>query len=238
MSVNKAYRAPRRNRIFRALLKPFGRGVFRLLSDVRIDGEENIPRGKPYIVAVNHVSMFDPPFAGAFWPESVEIAGASNVFDKPFEGTILKMYGVIPVHRGEFDRALLVKVIHILNSGRPLLMSPEGGRLHVTAMRRAKPGIAYIVERTGVPVLPVGLVGTTTDFLRRVRQRPRLTLEMRIGKPIVLPRIEAKGARRHELRQQNADLVMSHVAGLLPEEYRGAYAETAIEPSRVNSDSL
>lgn len=225
------YRVPLRYRIIRRALKPLARGVFRLLARVKISGEENIPYGKPYVVATNHISIFDPPFIGAFWREQLEIIGAANVFDKPAEGLVLKLYGVIPVHRGEYDRALLTKIVHILKSGLPLLIAPEGGRSHVTAMRRAKPGIAYIVEQTRAPVLPVGLVGTTEDFFQRAFRRPKPTLEMRIGKPIVLPEITAKGTERHEARQRNADFVMSHVAGLLPEEYRGVYAGTAIRPA-------
>jgi hypothetical protein len=54
---------------------------------------------------------------------------------------------------------------------------------------------------------------------------------LHIGKPILLPEIIAKGTEKHELRQQNADLVMRYLAGLLPEEYRGVYAGSAILPS-------
>jgi hypothetical protein len=79
----------------------------------------------------------------------------------------------------------------------------------------------------------VGLVGTTDDFWQRARRGEKPNLEMRIGKPINLPPIEdaSRGTTRHEARQRNADLVMSYVAGLLPEEYRGEYAKSAIAPS-------
>ena len=229
--MNDAYHIPLRFRISRPILKTVFRGVFRVLGRVKITGRENIPYGKPYVVAINHISMFDPPFAGAFWPERLEIIGAADVFDKPGQGHVLKAYGVIPVHRGDYDRLLLTKIIHIIKSGFPLLIAPEGGRSHVMGMRRAKPGVAYIIEQTGVPVLPVGLVGTTEDFWQRARRGDRPNLEMRIGKPILLPEITSKGTARHEARQRNADLVMSHLAGILPEEYRGAYAESVILPA-------
>ncbi len=229
--MKESYRVPLRYRALRRVMKPLARGVFRLLADVKITGEEHIPYGKPYVVAMNHISIFDPPFVGAFWPEWLEIIGAADVFDKPGQGLVLKMYGVIPVHRGDYDRALLIKIIHILKSGLPLLIAPEGGRSHVTAMRRAKPGISYIIEQTGVPVVPAGLVGTTRDFFHRALRKPKPALEMRIGKPISLPEIEAKGTQKHEMRQKNADLVMSHLAGLLPEEYRGVYAGSAVRPA-------
>ena len=231
--MNKArnYHLPLRFKLVRPVLKAIFQGLFRVLARIRITGSENVPRGKPYVVAMNHVSIYDPPFVAAFWPEELEIIGAIDVFGKPGQGQLLRLYGVIPVHRGDYDRALLTKIISILKSGRPLLIAPEGARSHDTAMRRARPGIAYIVEKTGVPVLPVGLIGTTEDFWQRARRGEKPPLEMRIGKPVTLPPITAAGTDKHAARQQNADLVMSYLAGLLPEEYRGAYAGTAIFPS-------
>jgi 1-acyl-sn-glycerol-3-phosphate acyltransferase len=218
-------------RLIRPFLKTLFRGIFYTLARVHIMGKENIPYGKPYVAAMNHVSIFDPPFVAAFWPEQLEIIGAIDVFGKPGQGQLLRLYGVIPVHRGDYDRSLLTKLIAIVRSGRPLLIAPEGARSHDTSMRRAKPGIAYIVEKTGAPVVPVALVGTTEDFWQRARRGQKPPLEMRIGKPIALPSVGAPGTDRHTARQQNADLVMSHLAGLLPEDYRGFYAGSAIYPS-------
>lgn len=222
------YRVPLRFRIIRPFLKTLFRGIFHGLARVKISGMENIPYGKPYIAAMNHVSIFDPPFAASFWPEELEIIGAIDVFGKPGQGQLLKLYGVIPVRRGEYERSLFTKLISILRSGRPLLIAPEGGRSHDTAMRRAKPGVAYLVEKTDVPVLPVALIGTTEDFWQRARRGKKPLLEMRVGKPVTLPSITTKGSEKHEARQQNADLVMSYLAGLLPEEYRGVYAGSAL----------
>jgi len=161
----------------------------------------------------------------------LEVIGASDVFDKPGQGQLLKAYGVIPVHRGDYDRVLFTRIISIIKAGLPLLIAPEGGRSHVPAMKRAMPGISYIVEQTHVPVVPLALVGTTEDFWQRAIHFERPTLEMRIGKPILLPEITARGIEKHQARQRNADLVMRCLAGLLPEEYRGEYAESAIFPS-------
>jgi len=233
MQMNATYNVPFHFRLSRPVLKSVFRTIFRILGRVKVIGKENILYGKPYVVAMNHISIFDPPLIGAFWPEMLEIIGASDVFAKPGQGELLRLYGVIPVHRGEYDRALMQKVIAVIKAGYPLLIAPEGGRSHVTAMRRALPGIAYIVEETRVPVIPAGLVGTTDDFWQRARRGEKPALELRIGQPFDLPPITEKGAARREARQHNADLVMRHVAGLLPEEYRGVYADSAIIPAKT-----
>jgi 1-acyl-sn-glycerol-3-phosphate acyltransferase len=229
--MSDAYQVPLRFKIIRPIAKSIFRGLFRALARVTIVGKENIPYDQPYVVAMNHVSIFDPPFVAAFWPEQLEIIGAIDVFSKPGQGQLLRLYGVIPVHRGDYDRPLLTRIISIIKSGIPLLIAPEGARSHTPGMRRAKPGIAYIVEKTNVPVVPVGLVGTTEDFWQRARRGQKPSLEMRIGKPIPPASITARGIEKHAARQKNADLVMSYLAGLLPEEYRGVYAGSAISAS-------
>jgi 1-acyl-sn-glycerol-3-phosphate acyltransferase len=224
----RPYRVPFHIKVNRLFMRPVFRALFHILGQVKIFGSEHVPLGKPYVAAINHISIFDPPLAVAFWREQAEIVGAADVFAKKAQGPLLKMYGVIPVHRGDYDRALLETMLAILESGRPFIIAPEGGRSHEPAMKRALPGIGYVIEHADAPVLPVGLVGTTDDFWQRSKRGERPPLEMRIGKPIYFPRVTQKGLERRELRQYNADLVMRHIAGLLPEEYHGVYAGQAI----------
>ena len=218
----------------RWLGRPFIRVIlgilFHILAQVKVTGKEIVPLGKPYIVAINHVSLFDPPIAGVFWPEQLEAMGAVDVWSRPGQGILARMWGGIQVHRGEYDRAMFELVLTVLRSGYPLLIAPEGGRSHAPGLRTAKPGIAYLAEQSGLPIIPVGIVGTTDDFLHNAMRGKRPLVEMHIGKPIQLPLIENKGVERREARQRNADLVMGQIAGLIPENYRGVYADSAILP--------
>jgi 1-acyl-sn-glycerol-3-phosphate acyltransferase len=230
-SAQAAYRVPLYNRIARFLFKPVFRRLFSILGRVTVTGDENVPFGQPYLATFNHISIYDPALAVALWPEMIEILGASEVWDKPVQGQLVGLYYGIKVHRGEYDRAVFDKALSVLESGYPLLMSPEGGRSHTTALRRAKPGLAFIIERANVPVLPVGIVGTTDDFFSRALRGQRPGLEMHIGKPMRLPPVEGRGEQRRESRQHNADLVMAQIASLLPEDYRGVYADEAVPPA-------
>jgi 1-acyl-sn-glycerol-3-phosphate acyltransferase len=218
----------------RWLARPFVRVglrvLFSILAPVKITGRENVPLGKAYIVAINHVSIFDPPFAGVFWPEQVEAMGAVEVWSRPGQNILARLWGGIQVHRGDYDRAMFDTVLAVLRSGFPLLIAPEGGRSHVPGLQVARPGIAYLVEQSGMSVIPAAIVGTTDDFWQKATKGKRPQLELRIGKAINLPPVEGKGAARRASRQRNADLVMRIVAGMLPEEYRGVYAGRAILP--------
>ncbi len=218
------YRIPLGLRLRRPIAKTIIRWLFKSVSHIKVTGLENIPRGTAYVVAINHVSMFDPPLVLCLWPEMLEAVGAVDVFDKPLQGDLLRLYGVIPVHRGEYDRVVIDTMLAILRSGRPLMIAPEGGRSHGAGLRQAKPGVAYILDEARVPVLPVALVGTTDDVLNRALHLQRPLLEMRVGRPFVLPALEGNGAARRAGRQENADWVMQHIAALLPGDYRGVYA--------------
>jgi 1-acyl-sn-glycerol-3-phosphate acyltransferase len=222
------YRVAFWRRLVRPILKAVFRLLFRILARVKITGKENIPFGKPYVAVINHVSLFDPPFVVSFWPEILELMGAVDIWHRPGQDVLVRLYGGIPVHRGEYDRELIELVLAALRAGRPLLIAPEGGRSHEPAMRRAKPGVAYILDEARVPFIPVGIVGTTDDFWKKASKGKRPILELHIGKPLLLPPLEGRGSERRLSRQRNADLVMSYIAGLLPEEYRGVYRESAI----------
>jgi len=229
----RGYDISRGVQFFRTLFRPLFRLLFHILSHVEIQGVENVPERGAYLIAINHVSLYDPPFVLAFWPVAPEAAGAADIWHRPGQGLLVRLYGGIPVHRGEYDRRVLQKMIAVLQAGRPLLIAPEGGRSHTPGMRRGMPGVAYLIEKTGVPVVPVGVSGATDDFLTRAVRGERPTLTMKIGRPLHLPRVTGRGSVRREARQRNVDLIMTHIAALLPVGYRGVYAAVNENPPKA-----
>lgn len=224
----KPYSVPMANRFARRVFRPVFRLIFHLLSDIKIIGLENVPTSGAYLITINHVSTYEPPFILAFWPIPPEGAGAVEIWERPGQAVLVRIYHGIPIHRGEFDRQALETMVDALSSGYPLLIAPEGGRTHNIGMRRALPGVAYIVEKTGVPVVPVGVVGATDDFMRRALHFKRPRLEMRIGQPFHLPTVEGKGADRRAALQANADQIMQAIAALVPSEYHGVYQSSEV----------
>jgi 1-acyl-sn-glycerol-3-phosphate acyltransferase len=221
--IKLPYRLPLRLQVWRAFLRGIFRGLFHILCSIKITGLKNVPLGTPYIIAYNHISLFEPPLVLAFWPEIPEAIAGADVFERPGQKILVRAYRAIPVHRGEYDRNVIDTMLEVLRVGRPLVIAPEGGRSHVPALRRARAGIAYLVDRAKVPVVPVGITGTSDDMLKRALRGRRPKLEMKIGKPFTPPPIDGRGAARRESRQRNADMVMERIAELIPEAYRGVY---------------
>ena len=224
------YSVPVINRFFRWSFRPVFRLLFHILCTIKITGLENIPASGSYLVTINHISIYEPPFILAFWPRPLEAVGAVEIWSRSGQSILARMYGGIQVHRGQFDRQLIDQMISAVNANYPLLIAPEGGRTHTLGMRRGLPGAAYVAYKTNLNILPVGITGTSDDLFPRIfagllRRKPRVCLEMTIGKPIRLPEISGRGEARRQALQENADRIMVHIGALLPEAYHGEYAD-------------
>ncbi len=220
--MDTEYSIPFHLSIRRAFLRASIRLLLQVFSPIHITGRANIPPKGPYLIVFNHVSLYDPPLVISCWPTAPEAVGAVEIWSRPGQSLLVKGYKALPVTRGEYSRELLMTMVAALKSGRPLAIAPEGSRSHKPGMQRAHPGAVYVADKAGVPVLPVGVVGTTDDYLDRARRWERPVLEMRIGEPITLPPVPV-GAARKQVLQANTGLIMQQIARLLPPEYRGVY---------------
>ena len=224
--IHGRYKLPWYKILFRWIVRPIFRMIFYILSPIRIMGRANIPRRGAYLVVFNHVSLYDAPLLLAVWPKALEVLGAQDIWSRPGQSTLAKLYGVIPVLRGEVDRDSISAVLAALCNGRPLMMAPEGGRSHGRGMAQGKSGVVYFVEAAGVQVLPVGIVGTTDDYFQRGLHGLRPKVRVIVGKPFSLPEgLGDSAASPRETRQMKVDHIMHHIAALLPEECQGYYAK-------------
>lgn len=212
------------NSLARKIIIPVFRMIFSKLGEVTITGQENIPIGTPYLMVFNHVSIMEAPILVSFWPETLEVLGAKDVWDRPGQNFLARAYGGIPINRGEVDRTAMYRMLQVIQSGKPLMVAPEGTRSHQPGMQRGKPGIAFVVEKLNVPIVPVGIVGTTEDYLSNLLGMKHPEISLSIGEPFQLPSELGESLKRSEAYQIQVDYVMVKIAVLLPEEYRGVYS--------------
>jgi 1-acyl-sn-glycerol-3-phosphate acyltransferase len=220
-----AYPQSAQLKLRRFLLKGTFRQIFRLTFRLRIEGWDKIPTKGAYLIAHNHVSIIEPALILSFWPVNAEAIGAAELWTRRGQSGIIRMYGTLPVHRGSAERELIRTMVSVLEAGSPLLIAPEGTRSHTPGMGPAQSGIGYLIDQARVPVLPIGVIGSTDEALRTAAKFKRPALEMRIGDPFLLPAIEGSGQVRREARKQNTEAVMMRICELLPQEYWGVYAD-------------
>jgi 1-acyl-sn-glycerol-3-phosphate acyltransferase len=134
------------------------------------------------------------------------------------------MWGVIPVRRGEADTSALRTALERLEQGYIVGVAPEGTRNKTGILRRALPGTVIVALRSGVPILPVAHWGGEV-FLANLKRFKRTDFHIRVGEPF---KLNVSGTKvTSEIRQQLVDEMMYQLAALMPEKYRGEYADFA-----------
>ena len=211
------------NYTLRRFLQSVTRGLFNILSNFEVEGEENFPRSGPLIVVGNHFSFLDPPAFIAVTPWPMEfIGGAFNPHAPKIVRFIPKLWGYLPVYRGTGSTFALKEAQRILNNEGIIGIFPEGGSWAET-LRPARPGAALLAANSGAKILPIGLHNFPAMF-PTLRKFKRATVKVKIGKPF--GPFKTSGSR-YDQRKQLDDIgheIMNHIAPLIPTDKGGLYS--------------
>ena len=180
-----------------------------------------VPEEGPVIVVVNHLHLLDPFAVAPRTERQIVTLVAGKWRENWFMRTFLDSIGVIYVRRGEVDRQALRDCEEVLHQGKVLAIAPEGTRSRVGSLQEAKPGTSYLVMRTGAVVVPIVYWGI--ERLKEWRPWRRPQVNVVVGKPFRLPQPE--GRLKSEQLAQLTELLMIQIGRLIPESYRGVYAE-------------
>jgi 1-acyl-sn-glycerol-3-phosphate acyltransferase len=172
--------------LLRGILWVIAKIVFRILGGVCVSGQENIPRTGGVIIAPNHRSHADPPLIGVTLPRYAWFLATDELFTIRFWGTLGRWMRGYPIRQDSPDRAALRRTEELLKSGEAVVIFPEGHESVTGELQPLQGGPILIAIRTGVPVLPVALVGTERIMPARTFRLRRASRPMvvRYGKPI------------------------------------------------------
>ena len=202
-------------------------GLSRLLIGLRIDGLHNVPREGGVLIVSNHVCNADPVFVSIACPRPTHFMAKKELFDIPVLGWAMRKFGEFPVDRGNADRWAIRRALATVEQGIALGMFPEGTRSRSGALKQALPGAGLIALRGKVPIVPVAVIGTEKLPLLGSKAlgaswRGFRGARIVFGEPFTIP---AQIDGKRVTSDKATELMMQKIAAILPEHYRGVYAE-------------
>lgn len=196
----------------------------------RTEGLEYIPASGPMILASNHLAVMDSFFLPLVVKRRITFLAKSEYFTGTgIKGRFLAWFytavGQVPIDRTDADsaQAALNTAARILGEGKLLGMYPEGTRSPDGRLYKGKTGLARLALETGVPVIPVAMIGTNvvnppgTKGLRFGR------VTVKFGRPMDFGRFEGLAGNRF-IERAVIDEVMYELMRLSGQEYVDLYA--------------
>ncbi|MFF2096545.1 lysophospholipid acyltransferase family protein [Streptomyces sp. NPDC058202] len=175
-------RHPRRGEAGRQVTAPSARGaevgrrigvgLMYGLWKPRVLGAWKLPATGPAILAVNHSHNIDGPMVMGVSPRPTHFLIKKEAFIGPLDPFLLGI-GQLKVDRHTTDRTAITDALGVLTSGGVLGIFPEGTRGDGDfASLRA--GLAYFAVRSGAPIVPVAVLGSSGRNSRLIRGLPPL----------------------------------------------------------------
>jgi 1-acyl-sn-glycerol-3-phosphate acyltransferase len=212
-------------------LYPVARGLLRpatkVVWPVETQGLENLPPEGGAIIAPNHISFLDSVVLIGVLPRRITYVGKAEYLDNWKTRFLFPAVGMIPIDRtgGKASAAALDTAARVLESGQLFGIFPEGTRSRDGLLYRGRTGIARLALRTGVPVVPVGIVGT--DRIQppgAAVPRPFRRCTVRFGEPIAVDRYAGRDGDGRVFRELT-DEIMFEIAALSGQQYVDRYAD-------------
>jgi len=208
-------------RILRFLI----RILLKRIARFEIRGKENVPLTGGMVIASNHIGIIDIIMVYFVIDRTDLFIPVAEKWEKiGWIKWLGEQLNFLFVDRYNPDLKALRKMIALMEEGKCLVIAPEGTRSRVGSLIEGKPGVAYLAARSGFPVIPVAITGTEDEVvLANVKRFRKSEITLTAGKQFSVPPLPK--ANRDAVLQKSTDEIMCQIAALLPEKYRGVYAE-------------
>ena len=187
--------------------------VARLVFRFRVIHQERVIQEGPVILAMNHQSYLDPPFAGIACNRAIYFLARKTLLDVPMLGWLLPRLNVIPVDQEGNDRSALKALIRILRANHCALVFPEGSRTLDGKLQKPLPGLGFVIAKTLAPVVPMRIFGAHHALPRGGGKLRFCPITIVIGQPLRFTAEEVKGTGR-EVYPRLSERVMNAIAAL------------------------
>jgi 1-acyl-sn-glycerol-3-phosphate acyltransferase len=182
-----------------------------LMFDLKTYGRENVPKDGGVLLVANHQSYLDPVLVAVHLSRPVSFLAKSELFENPYFGWFIRKLHAFPVRQGDGDIGAVKEVIRRLEEGNALNIYPEGSRTKTGEIAPLERGVALVIRKAGVPVVPVAIHGSFAAWPKnkklfhphpiRVKYGPPMNLGKKKGDEIVR---ELEGTLRNMLSELRA----------------------------------
>lgn len=202
-------------RFIRDLLAIF---IFKPLFRLEIHGGDNIPAQGSCILASNHASFLDPPLIGCVAKRkrrAVRFMARDTLYKSIF-GTILRNVHTIPLSREKGDVGALRTALRAIKGGNLVALFPEGTRTPDGELHEPKGGVAFLMAKSAVPVVPIYIEGTFQAFPKGAKFVHPHKVRIFVGQAISPDRLRSEKKGSEAYREMGAK-VMAEIAALRPQ---------------------
>jgi 1-acyl-sn-glycerol-3-phosphate acyltransferase len=187
--------------------------IARVFFRFRVLHRERLIQEGPVILAMNHESYLDPPFAGIACRRAIYFLARKSLLDVPVLGWVLPKLNVIPVNQEGGDRSALKALIRILRANHCALVFPEGSRTLNGNLQPPLPGIGFVIAKTLAPVVPMRIFGAHRALPRGGGKLRFCPITIVVGEPLRFSAADVDGNGR-EVYPRLSQRVMDAIAAL------------------------
>ena len=208
-------------RALRFLIRILLNGIARF----EIRGKEYVPPTGGMILASNHIGILDIVMVYFAIDRTDLFIPVAEKWEKiGWIRWLGKHLNFLFVDRYNPDLKAMREMIALMEQGNCLIIAQEGTRSRIGSLIEGKPGVAYLAARSGFPIIPVGITGTEDKaILANIKRFRKSTITLSGAKPFTIPPLPKDN--RDAALKNATDEIMCQIAALLPEKYRGVYAE-------------
>lgn len=202
-----------------------------------VEGQDRLKAIKgPVIFVANHLSNLDGIVLTNLLKEDFDpyfIAGI-KLSNEAFTNFFKALVKTINIKPNTADLDSVKTMVNAVKAGESIMIFPEGTRSRTGHLNEPKKGILLIARLTGVPLVPIGIMGTEKVLpidpggdMSKERIRPG-RVQLTVGEPFYIPKKEA-GEGKAEYEKRALDTLMNAIANLIHEPYRGGYGHDSEE---------
>ena len=200
------------------------------LGRPKVEGLHHLPESGPAILASNHLAVADSFYLPLMVQRRIIFLAKSEYFTGTgLKGRLMRWFysvsGSVPIDRssGDAAQAALNTAKRLLEDGQLTGLYPEGTRSPDGRLYKGKTGLARLALDTGVPVIPVAMIGTNVVNPpgSKIWHFGRVTV--RFGQPLDFSRFEGLAGNRF-IERAVTDEVMYALMQLSGQEYVDLYA--------------